>query len=79
MLHAGQLRASPRPRDRAQLLCPPPNLTDRLAAQFAAKINQEEAAERCGLHRTYYSVNHDFARNLSLFVFLFVDLPSGGT
>ncbi len=21
------------------------------------EINQEEAAERCGLHRTYYSVN----------------------
>jgi transcriptional regulator with XRE-family HTH domain len=30
------------------------------------KINQEEAAERCGLHRTYYSGVEREVRNLSL-------------
>jgi transcriptional regulator with XRE-family HTH domain len=30
------------------------------------KINQEEAAERCGLHRTYYSGIERGARNVSL-------------
>jgi len=30
------------------------------------KINQEEAAERCGLHRTYYSGIERGIRNLSL-------------
>lgn len=29
-------------------------------------INQEEAAERCGLHRTYYSGIERGTRNLSL-------------
>jgi transcriptional regulator with XRE-family HTH domain len=29
-------------------------------------INQEEAAERCGLHRTYYSGIERGVRNLSL-------------
>jgi transcriptional regulator with XRE-family HTH domain len=29
-------------------------------------INQEEAAERCGLHRTYYSGIERGARNVSL-------------
>jgi transcriptional regulator with XRE-family HTH domain len=29
-------------------------------------INQEEAAERCGLHRTYYSGVERGVRNLSL-------------
>jgi transcriptional regulator with XRE-family HTH domain len=29
-------------------------------------INQEEAAERCGLHRTYYSGVERGARNVSL-------------
>ena len=29
-------------------------------------INQEEAAERCGLHRTYYSGVERGIRNLSL-------------
>lgn len=29
-------------------------------------INQEEAAERCGLHRTYYSGVERGTRNLSL-------------
>ena len=30
------------------------------------KINQEEAAERCGLHRTYYSGIARGVRNVSL-------------
>jgi transcriptional regulator with XRE-family HTH domain len=30
------------------------------------KINQEEAAERCGLHRTYYSGVERGIRNVSL-------------
>ena len=30
------------------------------------KINQEEAAERCGLHRTYYSGLERGVRNVSL-------------
>lgn len=30
------------------------------------EINQEEAAERCGLHRTYYSGNERGVRNVSL-------------
>jgi transcriptional regulator with XRE-family HTH domain len=30
------------------------------------KINQEEAAERCGLHRTYYSGIERGTRNVSL-------------
>lgn len=30
-------------------------------------INQEEAAERCGLHRTYYSGIERGVRNVSLF------------
>lgn len=30
------------------------------------KINQEEAAERCGLHRTYYSGVERGLRNISL-------------
>jgi len=30
------------------------------------KINQEEAADRCGLHRTYYSGIERGVRNLSL-------------
>ena len=30
------------------------------------RINQEEAAERCGLHRTYYSGIERGVRNLSL-------------
>ena len=30
------------------------------------KINQEEAAERCGLHRTYYSGIERGVRNISL-------------
>jgi transcriptional regulator with XRE-family HTH domain len=29
-------------------------------------INQEEAAERCGLHRTYYSGTERGVRNVSL-------------
>ena len=29
-------------------------------------INQEEAAERCGLHRTYYSGIERGARNVSI-------------
>ena len=29
-------------------------------------INQEEAAERCGLHRTYYSGIERGVRNISL-------------
>lgn len=32
----------------------------------AQGINQEEAAERCGLHRTYYSGIERGVRNLSL-------------
>ena len=32
----------------------------------AQKINQEEAAERCGLHRTYYSGIERGVRNVSL-------------
>lgn len=32
----------------------------------AQKINQEEAAERCGLHRTYYSGVERGIRNVSL-------------
>ena len=31
------------------------------------EINQEEAAERCGLHRTYYSGIERGIRNVSLF------------
>jgi transcriptional regulator with XRE-family HTH domain len=30
------------------------------------RINQEEAAERCGLHRTYYSGIERGVRNISL-------------
>jgi transcriptional regulator with XRE-family HTH domain len=30
------------------------------------KINQEEAAERCGMHRTYYSGIERGVRNVSL-------------
>jgi transcriptional regulator with XRE-family HTH domain len=30
------------------------------------KINQEEAAERCGLHRTYYSGLERGVRNVSI-------------
>jgi len=30
------------------------------------RINQEEAAERCGLHRTYYSGIERGVRNVSL-------------
>ena len=30
------------------------------------RINQEEAAERCGLHRTYYSGVERGIRNISL-------------
>jgi transcriptional regulator with XRE-family HTH domain len=30
------------------------------------EINQEEAAERCGLHRTYYSGVEHGVRNVSL-------------
>jgi transcriptional regulator with XRE-family HTH domain len=30
------------------------------------RINQEEAAERCGLHRTYYSGMERGVRNVSL-------------
>jgi transcriptional regulator with XRE-family HTH domain len=30
------------------------------------EINQEEAAERCGLHRTYYSGVERGVRNISL-------------
>jgi transcriptional regulator with XRE-family HTH domain len=30
------------------------------------EINQEEAAERCGLHRTYYSGIERGVRNISL-------------
>jgi transcriptional regulator with XRE-family HTH domain len=30
------------------------------------KINQEEAAERCGVHRTYYSGVERGVRNVSL-------------
>jgi transcriptional regulator with XRE-family HTH domain len=30
------------------------------------QINQEEAAERCGLHRTYYSGIERGVRNISL-------------
>ena len=30
------------------------------------KINQEEAADRCGLHRTYYSGIERGVRNVSL-------------
>lgn len=32
----------------------------------AQSINQEEAAERCGLHRTYYSGIERGVRNISL-------------
>jgi transcriptional regulator with XRE-family HTH domain len=32
----------------------------------AQDINQEEAAERCGLHRTYYSGVERGVRNVSL-------------
>jgi transcriptional regulator with XRE-family HTH domain len=32
----------------------------------AQHINQEEAAERCGLHRTYYSGIERGVRNISL-------------
>jgi transcriptional regulator with XRE-family HTH domain len=32
----------------------------------AQAINQEEAAERCGLHRTYYSGIERGVRNISL-------------
>ena len=32
----------------------------------AQEINQEEAAERCGLHRTYYSGIERGVRNVSL-------------
>ncbi|HET9180586.1 MAG TPA: helix-turn-helix transcriptional regulator [Candidatus Angelobacter sp.] len=32
----------------------------------AQRINQEEAAERCGLHRTYYSGVERGVRNISL-------------
>lgn len=32
----------------------------------AQEINQEEAAERCGLHRTYYSGVERGVRNVSL-------------
>jgi transcriptional regulator with XRE-family HTH domain len=32
----------------------------------AQGINQEEAAERCGLHRTYYSGIERGVRNISL-------------
>ena len=32
----------------------------------AQRINQEEAAERCGLHRTYYSGVERGIRNVSL-------------
>jgi transcriptional regulator with XRE-family HTH domain len=32
----------------------------------AQKITQEEAAERCGLHRTYYSGIERGVRNVSL-------------
>jgi transcriptional regulator with XRE-family HTH domain len=32
----------------------------------AQEINQEEAAERCGLHRTYYSGIERGVRNISL-------------
>jgi transcriptional regulator with XRE-family HTH domain len=32
----------------------------------AQEINQEEAAERCGLHRTYYSGIEREVRNVSL-------------
>jgi len=32
----------------------------------AQKINQEEAAERCGLHRTYYSGVERGIRNVSM-------------
>jgi transcriptional regulator with XRE-family HTH domain len=32
----------------------------------AQGINQEEAAERCGLHRTYYSGIERGVRNVSL-------------
>jgi transcriptional regulator with XRE-family HTH domain len=31
----------------------------------AQEINQEEAAERCGLHRTYYSGIERGVRNIS--------------
>ena len=32
----------------------------------AQKINQEEAAERCGMHRTYYSGIERGVRNVSI-------------
>ncbi|MGC2329845.1 MAG: helix-turn-helix transcriptional regulator [Candidatus Acidiferrales bacterium] len=32
----------------------------------AQKVTQEEAAERCGLHRTYYSCVERGTRNVSL-------------
>jgi transcriptional regulator with XRE-family HTH domain len=34
--------------------------------RIADRINQEEAAERCGLHRTYYSGIERGVRNVSL-------------
>jgi transcriptional regulator with XRE-family HTH domain len=35
-------------------------------AREEQQINQEEAAERCGLHRTYYSGVERGVRNVSL-------------
>ena len=51
-------------------LCPPQTLLTirprRPRIREEQKINQEEAAERCGLHRTYYSGVERGIRNVSL-------------
>jgi transcriptional regulator with XRE-family HTH domain len=41
----------------------------------AQKINQEEAAERCGLHRTCYSGDERGVRNVSIAKGLRKSLP----
>ncbi len=61
------LLACPRPRSDAMAL----DIRIRFGRAIrrireAQKINQEEAAERCGLHRTYYSGVERAIRNVSL-------------